>query len=336
MSNDSVYPNLEEILKQRTRSILERFGEVAVSEVEEPYLREMLEAVKDYWNDTFRPALVSYSCEAAGGNPEQAMDAGLMLTLASSGFGVHDDILDRSLHKHFRRTILGLYGIDGALLVGDLLIAKGWTVIHEIARKTENPRMIADIVKTYGKLSIEVCEAELMETLCRKKLDTNLEYYQNILWKAMAEMEACTRIGALIGNGQAVDVEAIGEFGRGLGFISRLGDDLEDCLNNKGALLPRIENESLPLPLLYAANSSKQTYAKIEKIIEKQTITPKDSKTLLEYCFETEAFDYVQKLAKKKEGEASRKLCILKPSVARDILSLMIHRSYTRVVNFCI
>ena len=265
-----------------------------------------------------------------------ADDACLMFTLAAAGFGIHDDILDRSTNKHLRMTIMGLHGVDNALLVGDLLIVKAWTVVHEMIRKTCNPTKIADIVEVYGNLSVEICEAEFMETLCRRKLEIDLEYYKNVLWKAMAEMEACTKIGAIIGDGKKNEVEALAEFGRRLGFMSRLADDMEDCLNLKGDLAHRIQYESVPLPLLVAAKSSNEKYLQIKNIIEKTKITPGDVKALLKFCFETEAFESVCKMAKENEVKAAYKLRLLKPSSARNVLLAMNKRAYARIVNLCI
>jgi geranylgeranyl pyrophosphate synthase len=305
-------------------------------EVKDPHLQSILGAVKKYWKDTFRPALTSFSCEAVGGTLEMASDASLMFTLASAGFGIHDDILDKSTHKHLRRTILGLYGTNGALLAGDLLIVKAWTTIHQMIRRTCKPTQIADVVDTYGKLSVEICEGEFIETLCRRRLDIDIEYYMNFLWKAMAEMEACSKIGAIIGGGQDFEVEALGEFGRKLGLISRLGDDAEDCLNLKGTLLPRIKNESVPLPLLYAAKSSSKRFEKIQGIIKKSKVTSLDAKSLLQFCFEAEAFRYTCNIAEKNKADASQKLRLLKDSTARKMLSLMLERSYDRVTATCI
>lgn len=295
-----------------------------------------MEYIKKYWKDKFRPALTSFSCEAVGGDREMAKDVATMFTLASAGFGIHDDILDKSLHKGLRRTVFGLYGIDGALLAGDLLIVKAWAIVENMIRKTQKPTKIADIIRTYGNLSVEICEAELMETQSRRKLDLGIENYEKLLWKAMAEMEACARIGGIMGDGQPCEVDSLGEYGRRLGLISRLGDDVEDCLNLNGSLLPRIENESLPLPLLYAASSSKERYAEIRDIINKTKTTPSDAQALLKFCFEAESFEYVCKVARKKEKEAIQKLRILKPSIARDMLSLMARRSYARVASMCI
>lgn len=99
-----------------------------------------------------------------------------MITLTAAGMGIHDDIIDKSLIKHFRWTILGRFGLDSALLVGDLLILKAWIMVNEMIRNTNQPVKIADIVKTYGDFVLEICEAE--------KMKFHLEEKWTHIWKA--------------------------------------------------------------------------------------------------------------------------------------------------------
>ncbi len=327
--------NLSAVINERSGKILQRFGEVILSDVNEPRLRAALEDVKRYWGDSNRPSLTFFSCEAVGGDWEAAENAALMFTLASSGFGVHDDIIDRSSSKHFRRTILGIHGVDTALLVGDFLIVKGWSVTHEMIRKSSNPLKIADALEAYGRLSAEICEAELMETLCRKNVDTEVLQYENILWKEMAETEACCRVGAILGNGRSTEIEALSEFGRRIGFISRLTNEVEDCLNLKGDLSHRIQYESLPLPLLYAAKNPRAC-DKVRWIIGKKHFNPSDASSLLKLCFETEAFEYIRGLAEKNRAEAALRLSCLMSSEARDILLSLVEGAYARIDRLCI
>ena len=335
-AKDYSFEEVNSLIKERCEKILEKFGQVAVSGVIEPKLLAALEDVKNYWRDFNRPSLTFFSCEAVGGTYEISQDAALMFTLASSGFGIHDDILDKSKKKHLRMTILGLHGIDAALLIGDLLIVKAWMIADELITKTSNPIKVADVLKTFGNLSIEICEAEFMEAQCRQKVDTDPKFYENVLWKEVAEIEACSRIGAMMGDGKPNEIEALAGFGRRLGFLSRLADEVEDCLNVKEDLPHRIKYESVPLPLLYAAKTSGSKREKIKKIINKNKISLSDIETLSEFCFETEAFEYVNNLAKKKGEEAQRKLSVLRPSLSRTMLLAIIMQANARVERLCI
>jgi geranylgeranyl pyrophosphate synthase len=324
------------LIRQRCGEILEKFGQIAVSGVKEPKLLAALEDVKKYWRDLNRPSLTFFSCEAVEGTYEISKNAALMFTLASSGFGIHDDILDRSSNKHLRRmTIFGRHGLETALLVGDLLIVKAWSVAHEMIRKIRNPSKIADILEAYGSLSVEICEAELMETQCRGKVDVELDFYENVLWKEAAETDACCRIGAMMGDGQQDEVEALSKFGRRIGFLSRLADEVDDCLNLKGDLPHRIKYESVPLPLLYAAKFSNEENARIKQTVEKKNINAKDEMTLLTSIDETEALNYILDLATKTEATAKSNIENLKESKAKNALLDLLNSAYRHVVLLC-
>lgn len=336
LEDDNVtFEELTAEMKERSRKILERFGKVSVSGVNHPKLLSILADVKDYWKDYFRPALASLSCQAVGGHPGAADDVSLMITLMGAGLGIHDDIIDKSLNKHFRMTILGLHGIDDALLVGELLVVKSLTMVREIVRKVCNPKKIEHIIDVYESFFLEVWEGEFMETLCRRKLDTKLEDYKRILWMSTADTEACTKLGAILGGGTKIEVEALAEVGRRLGFIFRLADDVKDSLNIEGNLPARLENESVPLPILYAAKSSKEIYFKIKSVLAQSTISPADVRMLLELCFETDAFNYVVNIAKQNALEATCKLSILKSNRFKDTLELMVNKAFAYITSFC-
>ena len=167
IKKDSSIEELFRIEEEIGQRIVKKFREVIISGVEDSRLLTILIDKGIKWKDFFRPTLTSLSCHAVGGKPELTEDVGLIFTLASSGFGIHDDILDRSSFKHLRETIRGKYGVDSALLVGDLLIVKGWTIFNEMIRKTTEAKKIANIMEVYGNLSVEICEAEFMETMCQ-------------------------------------------------------------------------------------------------------------------------------------------------------------------------
>ena len=327
------YKDLTLLMEQRSRAVLRKFSQTADSGVNDPQLLSILQEVKTYWKDNFRPALTSFCCEAVGGKPEAANDVGLMITLASAGGGIHDDIIDKSFNKHFRMTVLGLHGVDYSLLVGDLLIIKGWAKAHELIKKTCSRQKLAEIIEVFGRRSLDVCEAEFMEISCRRNLDTDLEHYQKILWKSMADTEACARLGGIMGGGSKREVEALAEFGSRLGFLFRLADDVSDTINVEGNLAFRLQYESVPLPILYAAKSSRENYYHIKSILEKSPLDPQDLATLPELCHESEAFVYAFETGKKNANEASQKLLLLNSSHARNVLSLMIEKSFADISN---
>ncbi len=329
MESDEVYQKeLRALFRERGKIALKRFGQVILSGVKNPQLVSILEDVKKIWRDTYRPTLMSFSCEAVGGKPEDTNVVSLMIALGGAGIGIHDDIIDRSTTKRFRKTILGLHNVDGALLVGDLLIVKGLAAVQEIVKKAYQPKKVADIINVIQQHYIEICEGVFMEKLWRNNIDTDLDFCHEVLWKYGSDGEACTRLGAIVGNGTEREVEALGGYGRRLCYVFRLAEEVKDTLHLEGDLLRRLECESIPLPLLYTAKASKKNYFKLKSILE-ASVTSSDIKTLLELCFETEAFAYVRGIAQKNIEEGIKLLETLEPSKARNFLILMIKNAFT-------
>jgi geranylgeranyl pyrophosphate synthase len=319
--------------KKRGQRVLQRFKEEAISGVNDPKLLEVLRFVCDYWRDYFRPAFAALCCEAVGGRTEAADEVSLMITLMSAGGGIHDDIVDKSIHKHFRTTVLGDYGVDVAVLVGDLLILKGWMLARNLVEKYSQPRKLHKIIEAFGCWTLEVCEAEFMEMQCRQNLETKLEHYQDILSKSMADTTACARLGAIIGEGSESEIQGLARFGNRLGFMYRLTDDLKDTLNVELNLLDRLRYESVPLPILYAARRSEQNRYAIKEILEAPVENGINLEKLFRICNEAQAFDYVLELGKNAAEEAWENIAKLNNSLAKKALASMVESSLVEITN---
>jgi geranylgeranyl pyrophosphate synthase len=333
---NTTHDGMTAAIRERSQKVLERFGQVIVSGVSNVELLSMLDEVKGYWTDMYRPALISFCCEAVGAQAERVIDAGVMLALADAGISIHDDIVDKSLKKRFRRTILGIHGVDNALLVGDLLIVKAWSLIHEMIRKSDKPLVIAAFTEAYGNSCVDMCEAELLGISFRKNLETDLGTYEEVLWKVNSGIKACAQLGAIMGEGKEREIRALSEVGKNLSLMLGLRDDLKDSLNKDGYLPHRIENESVPLPLLYTAQSSRKRHSDVECIIKKISIAESDVTELLKLCIEADAFAYVCEIANREATDATSQLGFLKPSRAREILKLIVDSTLRSVLELCI
>ncbi len=322
--------SLRDLIEERGLRVLAGFRKEASSGVSDPKLLEVISFVSDYWKDHFRPAFAGLCCEAVGGRIEDADDVSLMITLTAAGGGVHDDIIDKSSNKHFRATVFGKYGIDYALLVGDLLIQKGWTLARNIVEKAQSNKL-AEIIDIFGHWTLDVCEAEFMEIQCRRNLYTEIGHYESILFKSMADTRACAKLGALVGGGSESEIGILTEFGSSLGFMYRLTDDLKDTLNVEYNLPARLRNESVPLPILFAARACEEKIPVLESIISQQSPETFDLKQVLDICIEEKAFEYLYKRAKETARETLKDLCGLKNSIQKHTLVSMIMGSLAEI-----
>ena len=324
---------LNDLMRKRGKKILERYRSIIFSDISSPELLSILEEVKDYWMDWVRPAITSFSCEAVGGEPRVAENASLLFSIVASGIGIHDDIVDNSLSKHFKWTIFGTQGKDKALIVGDLLFVKGWTfMIHDMIKENIQPATIAKIAKEYGKYCIQMCEAETMEISCRSNLNTDLaSYEQNVLWNLNADLEGCAKFGAILGGGSKKEIKALADFGRHLGFIHALISDLKDCLDIEGNLAHRLKNESIPFPILHSTKASIENTMRIKSILDKSKTNQTDLQKIYLMCFESKSFDTIKEIILQSTKEANARLQLLAPSTAKKILLQMIKNRVVQV-----
>ncbi len=219
----------------------------------------MRNALKDFAKsclDYARPALIRLSCEAVGGDAKLASLVGEALIMICGAFELHDDIIDKSYLRGPRRrkTILGKYGVNVALLAGDGLLIKGFSLLSKLYETSLPKELARSVIDLVCECFTELGSAEALELKFFGSLDIKLSSYLKVLRLKAADVEAYTRIGALLGGGSSEEVEALGRYGRLLGMMVIVRDELKDLLEYGSELLSRIRNEYLPLPLIYALN----------------------------------------------------------------------------------
>jgi geranylgeranyl pyrophosphate synthase len=205
------------------------------------------------WKDYSRPALMVFACKSVGGDPSLVYPAVKALVLSGGAFDLHDDIIDRSYVRKEKKTksMLGMYGAEATLLVGDALLVEGLSYLFRL-RETLPKDRVEEIVETIKGGLFELGSAEMEELKLVRNLRVTPKKYLQIVHMKAADVESYTRVGGIIGGGSRKEVEALGKFGRLVGMIAILRDDIEDTFNDKVELASRLTKESLPLPLVYS------------------------------------------------------------------------------------
>jgi geranylgeranyl pyrophosphate synthase len=300
-----------------------KFREIVLKDVDNLELKESIEHVLSYWNDDIRPALIQFSYDAVGGNSDIVEDIGLFFSISGSGIGIHDDIVDKTTEKHGRKTVPGLFGRDYAITVGDLLIVKGLCWIRETLSKVDH-NTASRILEEYDRFFIEMCVGEAMEIKARKNLDMSLEVHNEMLWKLGVDTEACCKIGVILGGGNEQDITLLGNYGRSLGYLNRLYDELKDTVNFEGNLLHRFYNESIPLPILYSTKVNETSYSRIYNLFENIDFLNIDQKEIFLMCHFDGSFNYLHTLANNISKKTYIDLGLLEESPIVDKLALLI------------
>lgn len=258
--------NSDQQLTETVKGIIETKGKIAVEQAKNAILsltsntgivptalKYFAQMTIGYGLPVF-PALTYLSCEAVGGNAEKATSVGAALRLIAGAADIHDDIIDQSSVKYSKKTLYGKFGRDVALLAGDVLLIQGSMLLYKECESlfTEQRKEILNLL---SEALFEISDAEAKESHLMKNHNIMPnEYYEIIRQKAVVPEMHC-KIGAILGNANKTNIEALGNYGRIFGIASIVRDEFID-LYEYPELQNRINNECLPLPMLYALQNS--------------------------------------------------------------------------------
>jgi len=136
---------------------------------------------------------------------------------------LHDDVIDGGILRRGAPTFWKKYGVNGAILFGDLLVFKGLNLLTEVNR--------LDLLQELVDMSIHVCRSEVEQELILRGSPGSWEECELI---ARAKTGALFAFAAVAGGAKETgQVEALREAGFILGTAYQLADDVLDASGNE-------------------------------------------------------------------------------------------------------
>lgn len=176
-----------------------------------------------------RPLLAVAS--ATGGTREATRDdllGGVALELMHLASLYHDDVMDEAEVRRNVDSVNARYGNLVAIVAGDYLMARSAAIAADLG--TEIAGLLARTLAwlTRGQVS----EVRTSFSVTRSEAD----YYEAIEGKTASLMASSCRVGALTANRPEAEIDALTEFGRSLGMVFQLRDDILDLVAVDGQL----------------------------------------------------------------------------------------------------
>ncbi len=302
----------QEAIEEQVQRLLEDKGREALEMARKTVLEEEIECkdirdalkyfMTEYWHDLARPALLSLTCGAVGGDPTITTPVAVPMIVISGAIDIHDDIIDQSKSKGSRQTVLGKFGKDIALLVGDALLLKGFALLYKAVEKGIPLEKLALVINIIERTFFELGDAEALELQFRGRLDIKPEEYLRVVRKKAADVEAHTRISAILGGGSEEEIESLSEYGRLLGMLVILRDDLIDMFDHKETV-HRIMKEHLSLPILYALQNP-EIKSTLSHLLQKKTKTKNDVEKISAVVNEGRGFNRLEQIMQELAKDA--------------------------------
>jgi len=184
-----------------------------------------------------RPLLVMAAAEACGSRPEDALSLAVAVEMIHTYSLVHDDLptMDDDEMRRGRATTHIIYDEATALLAGDALLTDAFLVIaddHELAADIRANAVLHLARASGGQGMVKGQALDMHWTGLGGFTQVDLDTIH--LNKTGALIAASCTLGGLAARASAGDLKRLDAFGRGLGLVFQIIDDVLDAEEGTG------------------------------------------------------------------------------------------------------
>ncbi len=171
-----------------------------------------------------RPILLLMTCDAFGGNLDEARRAALGIEMYHNFTLVHDDVMDRSDLRRGKPTVCRKWDTDTAILSGDVMLTLANQYMTEVPDKA-----LRGVIDEFNRMALGVYEGQQLDMEFEKADDVTIDkYLEMIRLKTSVLLGAACAIGARIAGADEKDCEVMFRFGESLGVAFQIQDDYLD------------------------------------------------------------------------------------------------------------
>ena len=258
----------------------------------EGLLSQVLEHIKHRGGKRMRPLLILLIAKNYGGVNDVTLRSAVGLELLHTASLVHDDVVDESKERRGQPSVNAVYNNKVAVLVGDYVLS---TALLNISY-TNN----SDILRSIAVLGRNLSNGEILQLSNIKNTEFSEDiYYDVIKMKTAALFESCCEVGTLSVNANERQIELAKEFGRNLGIIFQIRDDIFDYYDSKEIGKPTgndMAEGKLTLPVLYALNSTHDSeMEEIARKVKRNDVTRYEIARLVDFTKNNGGVEYAER-----------------------------------------
>ena len=276
-----------------------------------------------------RPILLILAAKLCGAKDEKnPQNLAAAVELIHSATLLHDDVVDASQVRRGKKTANALWDNKASILVGDYL----FSIAFQLMVRVKN----LEVLGLLAKASSIMADGEVMQLENSSDVTLSQEkYFEIIFGKTAVLFAAACESGALVSSAPDQEVTALREFGKNLGIIFQIVDDMLDYSSDEKTLGKDVGNDffegkvTLPVILLQQ---------KADKV-EQKFISDVFNKNLL--ASEHSAADFAQfleLLKKHKALEACKDMALAHQALAVKNLEIFADSNFkqdlTAILNY--
>lgn len=275
-----------------------------------------------------RPALVLLSAKFHDYSFDRVLPIATAVELVHMATLVHDDVVDKATTRRGISTVNARWSNQVSVLTGDYLFAKAFSIL---AQSCDNRviQIMADVV-------YEMSRGELRQIETAFDFNqTEEDYFIRIKQKTAYFIAECCRLGALAGGASEADVQALCNYGMGVGLSFQIVDDLLDFMGTARQVGKPVGGDLrggiLTLPVLHGLKHCDEA-DEIRRLVVTRSLGDEDIRRITEILETSGCFAYSRSRAEELLAGAVAELDAVPSLQTRDTLRVLanfvVNRSY--------
>ena len=210
-------------------------------------LSDTLQHIRKRGGKRMRPILTLLMAKNYGEINRTTQYSAVGLELLHTASLVHDDVVDESGERRGQPSVNASFNNKVAVLVGDYILS---TALYYVSQTSNT-----EIITSLAQLGRTLSSGELLQMNNFKDEGISEEVYYQVIDKKTASLFAtCAQNGALSVGASAKEAKAAFEFGKAIGMIFQIRDDIFDYFDSKEIGKPTgndMAEGKLTLPVIF-------------------------------------------------------------------------------------
>lgn len=200
-----------------------------------------------------RPVLTMLSYNLYKDDPLSIMSQAIGLETYHNFTLLHDDLMDHADMRRGHETVHKKWDANRAILSGDTMLLQAFERVEDC-----DPAKLPAVFKVFIQTTLEIGEGQQLDVEFETRNDVSEdEYIEMIRLKTSVLLACACKVGAIMADAPAEDIENIYTFGEKLGLAFQLQDDLLDVYGDPAVFGKNIGGD---------ITSNKKTYMLINAV----------------------------------------------------------------------
>jgi len=224
---------------------------------------------------------------------------------------IHDDIIDKDEFRRGVQTTHVAYGLEWALLAGDLLFAESFRILEDGLERGLGFEDLGRAMLILSRAAKRVSEGQAFDMQFEERWDVDInDYLEMIYLKTGALIEASAMLGGVAALEDDEVVSLLGEYGRLVGIAFQIKDDIlgiyGDPAKTGKPVYSDLREGKKTILVIYALNNIDNDKKEKIKSVVGRKVNEEEYREVAELIRESGALKYAEDMAYSMSRRALR------------------------------